>query len=574
MIRAQIFVVFCSVLSAVKAFPHAGHAVNTSTQTNCRLLHTDSVWPDLQTWDYLNQTVGGRLIHGTPLGQPCYSQEDVNKCTYIQDEWTSLETFVVDPVNVMSPYWANNSCSPFLTTNTTCTMGNLASYAINVSSADDVVAGARFAQDNNIRLTIKNSGHDFLGRSSGASSLALWMHNLNNIAFLNYSSDWYNGPAARVETGVEYLDLYTAASEQGYRVVGGSCSSVAVAGGYSQGGGHGPLSAAYGLAADEVLEWEVVLANGSHITVSPSIEPELYWALSGGGAGNFAVVLSMTIRAHQDGPVVGASFSFGNNGDEVAYWAAIQAWLQHLLVLDAIDGLTTVWTFTAASFMMEFATLPDATTTDAIDSAMNTFFDEVSDLNISIADSYSSGVSANFAEHYDQWAVQTYTSNISIGGRLIPRAAVEDEEVTLPALVSAFRDIASGGARVIAVATNVTQTNHTSNAVLPAWRDTLFTTTFAKSLPVTSDWDHIRSNQAQLNLWQDTLRNITPGGGTYMNEATWDNVEWKTDYYGSKYDDLVAIKDKYDPNHLFWANAAAGSDTYWKTAEDGRLCRV
>lgn len=453
-------------------------------------------------------------------------------------------------------------------------MGNLAYYAINVRNADDVAAGARFAQDNNIRLTIKNSGHDFLGRSSGASSLALWMHNLKNITFFNYSSESYHGAAARVETGAEYSELYTAASEQGYRVVGGSCSSVAVAGGFSQGGGHGPLSSAYGLAADEVLEWEVVLANGSHMTVSPSTEPELYWALSGGGAGNFAVVLSMTIRAHQDGPVAGASFSFANKGDENAYWSAFQAWLQYLLVLDAIDSLTTVWTITAASFAMEFATLPDVTTTDEIDLALGSFLDEVSKLNISITSSYSSDVAANFAEHYDRWAVQTYTSNISLGGRLIPRAAIQDEDVALPALVSAFREITNGGARILAVATNVTNMNHTSNAVLPAWRDTLFTTTFAKPLPVTATWEHIRSNQAQLNAWQDALRNVTPGGGTYMNEATWDNMNWKSDYYGSNYDALVAIKAKYDPNHIFWANAAAGSDVSWTAVEDGRLCRI
>ncbi len=70
----------------------------------------------------------------------------------------------------MSPYWMNNSCDPFFGPSGACTLGNLASYAINVASAQDVIAGVCFASSNNIRLTIKNTGHDYLGRSSGAGS--------------------------------------------------------------------------------------------------------------------------------------------------------------------------------------------------------------------------------------------------------------------------------------------------------------------------------------------------------------------------------------------------------------------
>ena len=64
-------------------------------------------------------------------------------------------------------------------------------------------------------------------------------------------------------------------------------------GGYVQGGGHGPLAASYGLAADNTLEFEVVTVDGRHLIASPIQNSDLYWALSGGGAGNYAVVLSL-----------------------------------------------------------------------------------------------------------------------------------------------------------------------------------------------------------------------------------------------------------------------------------------
>lgn len=60
----------------------------------------------------------------------------------------------------MNQYYANASCSPFYNVNGTCELGNLASYSISVTSAEDVVAGLNFARENNVRLVIKNTGHE------------------------------------------------------------------------------------------------------------------------------------------------------------------------------------------------------------------------------------------------------------------------------------------------------------------------------------------------------------------------------------------------------------------------------
>jgi hypothetical protein len=154
------------------------------------------------------------------------------------------------------------SCNPFSGPNGSCALGNLASYAINVADAQSAIAGIRFAQQKKIRLTIKNTGHDYLGRSTGYGSLALWSHNLKSMSFINYTSAHYNGPAAKVGAGVEVSDVYQAAQSHGLRVVGGGCPSVGLGGGWLTGGGHGPLTSAYGLGADEVLEYEVVTAKG------------------------------------------------------------------------------------------------------------------------------------------------------------------------------------------------------------------------------------------------------------------------------------------------------------------------
>ncbi|TGO91654.1 hypothetical protein BPOR_0022g00390 [Botrytis porri] len=109
------------------------------------------------------------------------------------------------------------------------------------------------------------------------------------------------------------------------------------AGGFTQSGGHGPLMGAYGVSDDQALEWEVVTATGQHLIVSPTHHADLYWALSGGEGGNFAVVLSMKIRVYNNGPVAGVAFSFKND-ISTAYWTAVGTWLQNLLVLDTIKS--------------------------------------------------------------------------------------------------------------------------------------------------------------------------------------------------------------------------------------------
>lgn len=60
----------------------------------------------------------------------------------------------------MAPYWQNQSCDPFTAESTPCRLGNYVDFSVNVSSASDVVAGLKFAEEKNIRLVIKNTGHE------------------------------------------------------------------------------------------------------------------------------------------------------------------------------------------------------------------------------------------------------------------------------------------------------------------------------------------------------------------------------------------------------------------------------
>ena len=492
--------------------------------------------------------------------------------------WCSLE----DPVNVISSYFENTTCSPFygpLSTNAatrsdTCSLGQLAFYAINVSDAATAVAGVNFARDNNVRLIVKNTGHDILGRSTGQGSLALWTHHLKDYNFFQYQSEKYTGPAARIGAGVQVQELYEHASAQGFRVTAGGCPTVGAAGGWVQSGGHGPLAASYGLGADQTLEFEVVTTDGRHLTASRSENADLFWALSGGGPSNYAVVLSATLKAHKDGPVAGATLNFAES-DPDKYWAAVEAWEKHLLVLDTIRGFYTSVTLASGVFSLDYVTLPDASKED-ITTALAPFYQELSKLNITATNQTT--VHDNFVQHYLYYeSGVVYNRNVTVGNRLIPRDLVRSD-ARLPQLTKVYKEIlATPDGVIFIIGNNVTHARAGNapgdNPIIEAWRDSLFNLNFAIENPELASFADLAADLAVANQWQIDLRDITPGGGNYMNEATYNYPYWKEDYYGEYYERLAGVKSKYDPESVLWIQPGAGNDKYGLRG-DGHLCKT
>lgn len=86
------------------------------------------------------------------------------------------------------------------------------------------------------------------------------------------------------------------------------------------------------MAADQTLEWEVVTGTGEHLIANRQKNTDLYWALSGGGGGTYAVVLSLTSKAHQDTPTSGANLTFTSQGvSQDAYYEAITTFVSLFL---------------------------------------------------------------------------------------------------------------------------------------------------------------------------------------------------------------------------------------------------
>ena len=124
----------------------------------------------------------------------------------------------------MSPFFTGNTCLPTSSpTSSKCTLGGYPVYAVDATTVRDVQAAVNFARNSNIRLVIKNTGHDFSGKSAGAHSVSVWTHNFRGIEYIEKwnGNDGYEGPAFKVGAGVQGREVYEFGRELGLMVVGG-----------------------------------------------------------------------------------------------------------------------------------------------------------------------------------------------------------------------------------------------------------------------------------------------------------------------------------------------------------------
>ncbi|RWA07531.1 hypothetical protein EKO27_g7560 [Xylaria grammica] len=540
-------------------------------------------------WQKLNETVGGSLVSTVPLASVCHTNGsyarfyDDAACSALKQQFDYSEIHFKTPAAIM-PAWFQESCNPFSPTSQPCELGNYASYSINISSPQQVIDGLKFSKAYNVRLVIKNTGHDGTGKSTGKGALSLWTHNLKNISIIDrYISGHFQGPAIRLGAGVIGLEAHEAANAAGYRVVGGNCPSVGIVGGYTQGGGHSSMSNLYGLAADNILEWEVVTATGEHLVATPEENSDLYWALSGGGGGTYAVVLGMTSRLHEDGLVGGGYLSFDDTtiGND-KFWEAVAQFNSRLPSISDHGGVTVAYSLTNHAFAI-YNLFADGQGADAVRDILNPYLSDLDQLGV--AYNVSTHESLSFLEQlrrdYGPFPDGPFTTTAILGGRLIPRGVVLNTKSNT-ALTQVLRDITRSSDYAMLMQSIDVRFNSSSlpirpvaaNAVLPAWRSTIIQAIFT----VPWDWSVPRSEMEKREKYVSeyvtpALQAVTPGSGSYMNEGNFRQPEWQKQFFGVNYDRLLHIKQKYDPDHLFYAPRSVGSE-FWEEDGAGRLCKV
>lgn len=200
-------------------------AVNI-TDKRCRYSPKDNKWPSEKAWNKLRAKLSSptALISTVPQAATCYgSSKNDASCQELSRNWTNSYTHIDDPTEVLSPIYQGLTCQPpSIYDSGSCTLGGYPSYVIKATTVSDIQSGVNFARNDYLRLVVKNTGHDFAGKSAGYGALSIWTHGLKDIMFIeNYDDGTYKGPAIKAGAGVQAFELYTFASQHGVVAVAG-----------------------------------------------------------------------------------------------------------------------------------------------------------------------------------------------------------------------------------------------------------------------------------------------------------------------------------------------------------------
>ncbi|KAJ7906315.1 FAD-binding domain-containing protein [Mycena leptocephala] len=555
-----------SALLLLCALSHQSSAAQSkSKRQTCRNVPGSAGFPDAAAWRAFNASVSGRLVTVVPSAKFCSTRP--GGCT--DAEWSSalFRSAIPGAMNQVNWEQGYDLTPPSLCVinGTTCGQGDVPVYSVEAETVADIQAAVKFATAHNLRVAVKVSGHDYLGRSTAPNSLLIHTNKFVNVSVTDafFVGSQNMGSAVTVGSGVHSQDLYQQAKANGKIAVGGSAATVVAAGGYLQGAGHSAVAPLFGLAADNVFEFHIVIASGELLQVpTPTV---LFYALRGGGAGSWGVIVSATFRTF---PTFNATFASitlsGSSNTAMASLATLHA--KHIFDFDATRSSQYFYLTRSSATSTPFLTLSNYMINQTVAQAqaiLVPFMTAALALPgiTLVSSSYTYALINDILYMTDDNA----GFNVALGSRLIPATTYRNSPQTVGKV---YKELLDGGALEIlghlVAGGQVAANAHISSAVNPAWRTAkthlIIGNNWLDSMPL-AQINTIRK-QFQTSQLPILEQMSGPNAGAYSNEADVTEPNFQTTFFGPNYAKLSAIKAKYDPKDLFIVRAGVGSERW------------
>ena len=556
---------------------------------------SDPDWPSPAAWKRLSNEVDGNVIPVEFPIEACIKDVDGAACKELL-------------ANIKNPYYVGDQ--PGLTQ----TLGWVDAWftkpsvcAVAAKDANHVAAAIRFARENDLRLVVKGGGHSYQGTSNCADSLMLWTRHMHDVsmhdAFVPHSCEGKVAAQRAVScgSGAIWMQAYDAVTTKaGAYVQGGGCTTVGVAG-LVQSGGFGSFSKRYGTCAAGLLEAEVVTADGKIRIANACSNPDLFWALKGGGGGTFGAVTRVTLRVRELAEFAGgASFKIKAASDD-----AYRRLLRYFVGFYRDLLFNEHWGEQAhirGDNVLELSMVHWGLTTEQSRAVWKPFFDWIakSPGEFTLEPGMVLG-SMPMRHWWDvDWRKEHHhrvfnsdsrpgagATNVwwtGDGGQVawtiygfeslwLPSSLLEadSQERLANALFAGSRhdDIelhfnkGLGGAPREAV--EAARDTATNPSVLDAFALAIIAEGESGYPGVRGhepDVAAARKNREIVRLAMNQLRAVAPAGGAYVSESNYFEQDWQHAYWGTNFPRLAAVKKKYDPAGLFFVHNGVGSDEW------------
>src|SRR5215471_10781854 len=564
-----------------------------ASKTFHRRRPSDEDWPSKAAWKRLNDEVDGNLI---PVEFP------VDAC--IKDvEGAGCKNLLA---NIKNPYFVGEH--PGLTQ----TLGWVDAWftkpsvlAVAAKDPNHVAAAVNFARENDLRLVVKGGGHSYQGTSNAADSLLVWTRRMNSVvmhdAFVGAGCEGRAEPqpAVSIEAGAIWGHVYNEVTTKGGRYVqGGGCLTVGVAG-LILGGGFGNFSKAYGMGAANLLEAEIVTADGDVRIVNACSNPDLFWALKGGGGG-FGVVTRVILRTHPLPEFFGAVSRIIKAASDDAYRRLIakivEFYAQALFNPHWGEQILIGGGYVAISMVFQGLDRQQA------EGVWKPFFDWVASSPQDFAIVSAPKILAGPARR--RWDASVLklipgaviaddrpgaaTDNIFWAGNLGEAGAVwyAYQSAWLPASLLEAGQRQSLADALFAAAKHLGVAMHCNKGLAGAPADAIAAAKDTAMNPAVTDSFALaisgafgepaypgipghepdeaaaRKQAANVEASMDALRKLLPRVSSYVWETDFFQPNWQEAFWGENYARLLAVKDKYDPDGLFFLHHGVGSEKW------------
>ncbi|KAL7622395.1 hypothetical protein AAE478_007899 [Parahypoxylon ruwenzoriense] len=560
---------------------------------DCRAYPGTPEWPLAEEWSRLNRSLGGALVRGIPPAAVCYDgpYKDEAACNWLVRNSTFTRFYIDDPVTVFTEWPQGDTCHATLRAQgLNCTQGAFPEYVVNASTVRQIQIAVNFARNRNLRLVIKNTGHDFVGRSSGFGSLSIWTHWLKDFEFLpRYRIGAYRGMAARVGAGIESWEMFAHMDRHNMTALVAGGYTVGAYGGWMAGGGHSALASKYGLGADQPLSIQVVTANGRFVTADLNQNTDLFYALRGGGGSTYGVVTSAIVKAHPPTKILTSSLAFfvggfniSGSNDTERFWRGFD--IYHEFGKKVVDNGGTACYVSRLFGNDGFSFTTDIELPDVSNVTLAKFVQPL------LNDLGAAGLTVTNQGPYPatNWmsvgqGQGDTPGNSRFASRLLPRANFEDPDL-FKATQLAIRQSIEAGYTFHGIHMKPTEEvagYPGNNAVNPAFRRTIMHADLFDSSQLRGlSPEAFKETHARLATAMDKWRAVSPGAGAYFNECDVEEPHWQQAFFGSNYPRLLGIKRRRDPWGVFYAPTTVGSDDWVVLTEDdmptqnGPLCRA
>lgn len=586
------------LLQAAAALPLAGHAAPSASLAigRSRVRPGEAGWPSAQAWEAFGARLGGALLPVRSPWPQCRAQPGAAECAQVFKQ-ANNPYFLGDEVALTQTLgWVDAwTSSP-------------SAYAVAAREAADVAAAVNFAREHNLRLVVKGGGHSYLGASNAPDSLLVWTRRMSGVtlheAFVPSGCAGRMQPvrAASIGAGAVWSQAYDAVTTRGGGYVqGGGCMTVGVAG-LVQSGGFGSFSKAYGLASASLLEAEVVTADGNVRIANACTHPDLFWGLKGGGGGSLGVVTRLTLQVHALPETFGAVNFTVRASSDAAFRRLIAMVVRfcadHLVdphwgeqlrfrpgnvlgVAMVFQGMERsqaqgVWgpfldAVAAApqDFSMDFAPLK-VVATSARTFWAPTLVKKL--LGFISSDDRPGAPETNVFWPGDQGQAGQVLHGYQSAWLPAALLRADQQQALVGALFAASRhwSVSLHLNKGLAGATAATRAAAADTAMNPAVLDAFALAISAANGPPAypgvaghePDIAKARHQSQQVARAMDELRKVAPASGSYLAETSYAEPDWQRSFWGRNYERLLAVKDRYDPDGLFFVHHGVGSERW------------